>query len=141
MVEQVRPSDYDSEPWFYCAICLSPSIQHEDAIDSDCCKACGSTNIVESSFEEWERKYQKKYGKKYTEKSNDIKNSPIFQLSFSKLMKKVSDYPDWKGIISQIYNHFPKGLSKADSIVLFFDNLIKENKLDKLRELLYKMKL
>lgn len=141
MSEEEKLNDYDSEPIFYCATCLSLKITHEEAIDSDCCGDCGGTNIVESTVEEWEKKYEKKYGHKYAEKSNDIRKSPIFQLSFSQLMRKVSDCSMWEHIIKQVYNHFPRGLSKSDSIVLFFDRLIKDNKLDKLREILYKMKL
>ena len=141
MSEQEKLNEYDAEPIFYCATCLSLKVKHEEAIDSDCCGECGSTNIAESTVEEWEKKYEKKYGHKYTEKTNDIRKSPIFQLSFSKLMAKVSDYPKWENIVREIYNCFPRGLSKSDSIVLFFDKLIKDNKLDRLREILYRMKI
>jgi hypothetical protein len=55
-------------------------------------------------------------------------------------MHKVSDSPKWEYIIKEIYGHLPKGMSKADSIVVFFDRLVKDNKLDALRTLLYKMK-
>jgi hypothetical protein len=96
---------------------------------------------VESSIEIWEQKYQNKYGKKYTIKSDNPRNSPIFKLSLSKLMTKVSDYPKWESLIKEIYGHFPKGISKADSIVMFFDKLVRDNKLDSLRYLMYKMKL
>lgn len=141
MSEQEKLNDYDSEPIFYCATCLSLKIKHEDAIDYDCCCECGCTNIAESTVDEWEKKYESKYGHKYTEKSNDIRKSPIFQLSFSQLMRKVSDSAMWENIIKEVYGYLPKGLSKSDSIVLFFDKLIKDNKLDRLREILYKMKI
>ena len=141
MPEQGIHVDHDPEPVFYCATCLSLNVKYEESIDSDCCGECGSTDIRESSFEEWERRYEKKYGRKYVEKSQDIRNSPIFKLSFSKLMKKVSDCPKWETIIREIYKHFPGGISKADSIVMFFDHLVRDNKLDSLRELLYKWKI
>ena len=137
MPEQNKLNDYDSEPVLYCATCLSLNIKHDDSTDSDYCQ-CGCTDIRECLPDEWERKYEKKYGHKFVESGN-IKNSPIFQLSFSKLMSKVSDSPKWEYIIKSIYGHTPKGLSKADSIVVFFDKLIKDNKLDALRTLLYKM--
>ena len=139
MSEQDKNNDY--EPWYYCAVCLSPSIQHEDVMGSDYCKSCGSTSVVESTFEEWEAKYVKKYGHRYTEKSNDIRNSPVFKMSFSKLMKKVSDCPKWDSIIKEIYGHIPRGIGKADAIIVFFDRLVHDNKLDSLRELLYKWKI
>ena len=141
MSEQDRNNDYDSEPVVYCAKCLSLKIKHEDALDIDCCGNCGSTDIVESSIGIWEKKYEAKYGKKFTVKNNDPRNSPIFKLPINKLMTKVSDYPKWEKIIMGIYSHFPKGISKADSIVMFFDKLVKDNKLDSLRTLLYKMKI
>ena len=141
MSEQDRLNDYDSEPVCYCANCLSLNVKYEEAIDSDCCGKCGCTDIREALPQEWEKLYEKKYGKKFVEKSNDIRKSPIFQLSFSRLMAKVSDSPKWESIIKGIYGHLPKGCSKADSIVIFFDKLIKDNKLDALRTLLYKMKI
>lgn len=141
MSEHDKLNDYDSEPVLYCASCLSLKIKHEDQLDIDFCDDCGNTDLIESSLEDWEKKYEKKYGRKYTVKSEDPRKSPIFQLPLSKLMHKVSDCPKWETIISNIYGYFPKGLSKADSIVVFFDKLVKDNKLDALRTLLYKMKL
>jgi hypothetical protein len=141
MSEQDRNNDYDSEPVVYCAKCLSLKIKHEDALDIDCCGNCGSTDVVESSIEIWEKKYEAKYGKKFTVKNDDPRNSPIFKLPINKLMAKVSDCPKWENIIKDIYSHFPKGISKADSIVMFFDKLMKDNKLESLRTLLYKMKI
>lgn len=139
MSEQERLNDYDSEPVVYCANCLSLKIKHNDDLDMDYCD-CGCTDIKECLPEEWEVLYEKKYSHKYLEKS-DIRKSPIFQLSFSKLMHKVSDSPKWEFIIKEIYGYIPKGLSKADCIVVFFDKLVKDNKLDALRTLLYKMKI
>ena len=139
MAEDERLNDYDSEPVMYCANCLSLKILHNDTLDMDYCD-CGCTDIRECLPEEWEKKYERKYGKKYLEKK-DIKRSPIWQLSFSELMNKVSDSPKWQDIIKAVYGHLPKGMGKVDSIVVFFDRLIRENKLDMLRTILYKMKL
>lgn len=139
MPEQESLNNYDSEPVVYCANCLSLKIKHNDDLDMDYCD-CGCTDIKECLPEQWEALYEKKYGHRYLEKS-DMRKSPIFQLSFSKLMHKVSDSPKWEFIIKEIYGHLPKGLSKADSIVVFFDKLVKDNKLDALRTLLYRMKL
>lgn len=141
MPDQDRNIDYDSEPVVYCARCLSLKIKHEEALDIDCCGDCGSTDVIESSIEVWEKRYESKYGKKYAVKSEDPRNSPIFKLSIPKLMKKVSECSKWESIIKGVYNHFPKGVSKADSIVMFFDRLVRDNKLDDLRLLLYKMKI
>jgi len=53
-----------------------------------------------------------------------------------KELKKRVFNGDWKGIIRSIYPKFPGGLGRADSVILFFDKLIKDNKLDNLRFLL-----
>lgn len=141
MTEPVKLEDYDSESVVYCTKCYSLKIKHDDDADFDYCGKCGCTDVAETTIEEWEKKYEGRYGKKFAEKSNDIRKSPIFQLSFSKLMKKVSDSPKWETIIKTIYNNFPKGLSKADSVILFFNMLLKENQMDRLKGLLYKMKI
>lgn len=141
MKEPETYTDYDGEPWYYCAVCLSPNIQHEDITDFDCCKDCGSTNIKETTIENWEALYEKRYGKKYNEEVGDPRKSPIFKLPLDKLMSKVFNCSKWKSIISSIYSGFPSGLSKADSIVVFFDKLVKDGLLDKLRWLLYNMKI
>jgi hypothetical protein len=141
MSDQDRLNDYDSESVVYCARCYSLKIRHDEDIDSDYCMECGCTDMVESSIEEWEKKYEKRYGHKFAEKSNDLRKSPIFKMPLSKLMRKVSDSPKWETIIMNIFGAIPKGLSKADSIVVFFDKLERERKMDKLRELLYKMKI
>ena len=140
MDEQVTSTS--SDPVYYCTTCLSLSIMHDEYTDSDYCKDCGSTNIGGPiDFEIWETLYEKKYGKKYVEKTGDIRKSPIFKLPLNKLMNKVADSPKCDFIIHQIYSHFPKGFSRADSVVMFFDRLVKDNLLDKLRTLLYNMKI
>jgi hypothetical protein len=133
MSEQEKINDYDSEPIAFCANCLSLKIKHEDSIDMDYCSDCGSSEIMEAPVEQWEVMYEKKYGKKYVVKGNDPKKSPVFKLTISKLMDKFSNLPNWKTIIYNMYPRFPGGFGKADSIVLFFDKLAKDNKLDDLR--------
>lgn len=141
MSEQDKLNDYDSEPVVFCASCLSLKIKHDEDLGFDYCGKCGCTEVREASPEEWDKLYQKKYGKKFIDGTNDIRKSPIFQLPLSKLMHKVSDSPKWDIIIREMYGCLPRGLGKADSIVVFFDKLIKDNKLDQLRMLLFKMKL
>lgn len=141
MPEQDPLDNYDSESVVYCSKCYSLKIQHDADIDTDYCMDCGCTDVLESSIEEWEKKYERRYGHKFAEKNSDHRKSPIFQMPLNKLMHKVYECPKWKDIIRSVYNHFPKGLGRADSIVLFFDKLVKDNQLDKLRELLYKMKI
>lgn len=141
MAEQEKNNNYDDEPVVFCASCLSLKVKHDEDLDVDYCGKCGCTDVKEASPEEWEKLYEKKYGRKFVDKSNDIRKSPIFQMPLSKLMHKVADSPKWDIIIREIYGCLPRGLGKADSIVVFFDKLVKDNKLDSLRTLLYKMKI
>lgn len=134
-------TNYDSEPVVYCSRCYSLKIKHDDDMDVDYCMECGCTDTVTSPIEVWEEKYEKRYGHKFAEKNKDHSKSPIFQMPLSKLMRKVSDSPKWETIIMNVFGFLPKGLSKADSIMVFFDKLEREHKMDKLRELLYKMKI
>ena len=138
MSEQERIQDYDAEPVKYCARCYSLKIKYEETIDADCCMDCGCSDTKEASIEEWERLYEKKYGRKFTVKNEDPRKSFIFRLPIDKLKAKVYESPFWRKIIQAVYPKFPGGLGKADSVILFFDKLIKENKLDDLRYFLLK---
>ena len=136
-----RVIDYEDEPVKYCPRCLSLKIKYEEIRDTEYCGDCGCTDIEEAPIDVWERKYKAKYGHSFVEKGNDPKKSPIFQMTRIELRKKVYDSPKWKNIIEAMYPSFPGGLSKIDSILLFFDKLIRENKLDDLKLLLIKMKI
>ena len=131
----------DIESWGYCSVCLSPKIKFDDTVDSYYCADCGCTTLCESSFEEWEEKYKKRYKKAYLKIKKDITKSPIFKMTVTELMFKLSNYSNWKDVIKDIYGIVPVGLSKTDSIIVFFDKLIKDNKINDLKENLYKRKI
>lgn len=133
MSEQEKLKDYDSEPIAFCAKCFSPKIKHEASIDMDFCGDCGCSSIRESSVYEWEALYERKYGHKYVVKGTDPKKNPVFKLSVPQLMDKLYNLTQWKNIILSLYPRFPGGFSKADSVVLFFDKLVKDNKLTDFR--------
>jgi hypothetical protein len=137
MPDQKDYSDYDSEPVVCCVKCFSLKIKYEEAIDSDCCMECGSTDVVEMDISEWEKNYEKRYGKRFIVKSNDPKKSPIFNMPISKLKDTVYNSPEWKKIIHTLYPFFPKGVSRADSIIFLFDRLVRDNRLDDLKLLLW----
>ena len=138
MDNQVNYEDYDSEPVKYCARCYSLKIKYEDALDSECCAECGSTDIQEAPIEEWEKKYERRYNRKFIQKTEDPKNTYFFKLTTKELMDKVSNSLKWREIIKGLYPHFPREYGKADSIVLFFDTLIKQNRLGELKLFLFK---
>lgn len=133
MSEQEKLEDYDSEPIVFCAKCFSLKIKHEPTFNIDYCEDCGCSSIKEASIYEWEKLYEKKHGHKYVVKSNDPRKSPVFQLSRSELIDRLCGLPQWRNIIFSLYPNFPGCYGKADSIILLFDKLIKDNRLDDLR--------
>jgi hypothetical protein len=128
--------DYDLEPVKYCAKCYSLKIRYEEAVDSECCMDCGCSDTLTTSIDNWEKLYEGRYGHKYVVKSNNPKNSPLFKLPLSKLKIKLYDCPEWFTIIRKLYPDFPRGLGKVDSIILLFDKIYRDNKLDDLRLLM-----
>lgn len=133
MSQQDQINDYDLEPVAFCAKCFSPKIKHESSLDIDYCADCGCSEINEASVYEWESMYERRYGHKYVVKGTDPKKNPVFQLTRSELMNRLCNLSQWKTIIRSLYPHFPEGFSKADSIVLLFDKLVKDNRLNDLR--------
>lgn len=107
-------------------------------MDFEYCADCGSSDILEASVEDWERMYENRYGHKYAQKEEDPSKTFIFKLTTEELKSKVYKSDKWWEIIRAIYPHFPRGYSKADSIILFFHTLIKQNKINELKLFLYK---
>lgn len=138
MPDKRELNDYDSEPVTYCARCYSLKIKHEDALDLDCCADCGGTDILEAPIEVWEKLYERRYGHKFTQKEEDPKKTFIFKLSIEELKTRLYNYDKWKEVIRSLYPNFPEGYSKIESILLFFDTLIRQNRLDELKLLLFK---
>lgn len=132
---------YNDDPVYYCAKCYSLKIKHEDIIDADYCADCGCSDIVECpSIEEWEALYEKKYNHKYVTACYDPQKTIIFNMSLSELKMLVYNSPSWRYIIKSVYPRFPKQLGKTDSVILFFDKLIKDNKIKDLKLLLLNIK-
>jgi len=137
MTNQERLKDFDSEPVEYCSKCYSLKIVHEDAYDCDCCMDCGSTEIETATIEEWEELYRKRYGHSYIKKSNDPRTSVFFKMSIQDLKMKVFNSNIVNLVAHTLYPGFPKGLSKTDTVLLLFDKLSKDNRIDDLRLYLY----
>lgn len=68
--EKHTKEDFNSEPVFYCTQCLSLRIKSVPGMeDMDYCDECNSTNIQQTSIEEWEKLYEQRYGHKFLEKT------------------------------------------------------------------------
>lgn len=136
-----HPDKYDSEPVRYCSRCYSLKIRYEEALGIECCADCGCSDILETSIENWEEKYRQRYGHQFVVKNEDPKKTFIFRLSPRELRERVFKSELWRKVIYTMYPKFPGGWGRADSVFLFFDKLIKDNRLDDLRMLLLKWKI
>ena len=134
-----KTKEYDEEPVCYCARCYSLNILHNDDIGLDWCGECGCPDILETSIEEWEKLYEGRYKHKFAVKG-DIKDSFIFKMSISDLKTELFKSDAFDKILRELYPRFPGGYSKVDSILLLFDKLSKDNRIDDLRLLLIKYK-
>lgn len=132
-----KAKDYDDEPVQYCAKCYSLRIMHDDTTDSDICSVCGSTNIATTTIDRWEKLYENRYGHKFVSRSNDPRDSIYFKMSIAKLKTKVYYSKYLQPILYSLYPHFPQGLSKSESVIMLFDQLSKDNRIDELRYMLY----
>ena len=133
-----RNDDYDLEPVKFCPKCYSLKVKYDGTVDSEYCGECGCTDIQELPFEVWEQKYEGRYKHKFAERNSDPKQSFVFNMSLEKLKEKVYKSPKWKQIIRTMFPNFPEGLDRADSVILFFDTVIRQNKINELRLLLFK---
>lgn len=137
-LQENKNINYDDEPVEYCSRCYSLKIVHEDSIDADCCMECGSTDISSASIDTWEKLYEKRYGRKFVERNNDPRTSIYFKLSESTLKTKLyQDKKLLKTVIYKLYPKFPEGLSREEEILVLFDRLCKDNRMDELRTILY----
>lgn len=137
MHEKHKLEDYDAEPVKYCSRCYSLKIGYEESIDSECCLDCGSSDISTTSIENWEKMYEQRYGHKFTEKSKDPRHSLFFKMSVGKLKSMLYHHPLMMKFVHELYPDFPGGLSRADTLIMLFDQLSKDNRIDDLRYMLY----
>jgi len=137
-LQDAKRVNYDDEPVEYCSRCYSLKIVHEDSIDSDCCMDCGSTDISTADIYTWERLYKERYGRKFVGRNNDPRSSIFFKMSISTLKTRL--YQDDKllgAVLHKLYPNFPDGLSKEETILVLFDKLCSDNRMDDLRMEMY----
>lgn len=138
MPEKITQNDYNEEPVTYCANCYSLKIGYEEFLGTECCMECGCSNTLQTNIDTWEKLYENRYGHKFITKSNDPRKSLYFKMPLDQLKEKLYDLANWREIIKALYPRFPGGYSRADSIILFFNMLAKDNRIDDLRLLLTK---
>lgn len=67
--QKTNSKEFNDEPVFYCKSCLSLKVKTV-LVDSnlDYCDECGSTDIGQTSIEEWENLYKERYGTFFLDK-------------------------------------------------------------------------
>lgn len=69
IMDNMNKTDYNNIPVFYCKNCLSLKIFSVDHVDnSEYCDECGSTDIEQTSVENWNELYKSRYGHSYLDK-------------------------------------------------------------------------
>lgn len=79
--------DYNEEPVFYCASCLSLAVRKDG--DIEYCDDCGVMDFKETDIEDWEKLYSDKYKGKHIEKSFNYLNNPRLFLLLEERRNKI----------------------------------------------------
>lgn len=97
---------------------------------------CGCSEIVESNIEEWEKLYKSRYGHSYVKRDGNPYKRHIYRMTVQELKTELYERDNYREIMESIYPSFPKHFSRIDAVLLFFDKIIKEGELNKLRDIL-----
>lgn len=98
---------------------------------------CGCTHIDKANIHEWEQMYRDRYGEDFVKRPLQPGRKLVDTLSMDELKEEVCTNPKWQHIVREIYPKFPFYLPKADCLLLFFSKVMKDNRLDELRDLIY----
>lgn len=112
-------------------------IRHDDSVDVDWCMDCGGTETASANIDDWERLYEGRYGHKFVIRRNGPRDSKYFKMPLSKLKICLYESDVMDKIIHRLYPKFPEGLNKAESVIVLFDMLSSDNRIDDLRYMLY----
>ena len=130
-------NEYDLEPVSYCPKCYSLRIGFIPGVDdSDYCMDCGCPDVVRGSIFDWEKLYEERYGHKFVLNRKSFEGHPIWSLSIKDLRKRVLASPYCMDIIRDIYPEWNRYGSLIDIVFLFFDNVIQDRLLSKLKKTL-----
>lgn len=106
----------------------------EGVENSDFCKSCGCTEISQTDIRTWERLYESRYGHKYVERPADPVRARIGTLTWEELKRMFCTHRCCEGIIWQMYPRLSRRLPKADAMLLFFDKVMKDGRIEELKD-------
>jgi len=128
-------NEFDLEPVSYCPKCYSLKIGYIPGVDdSDYCMDCGCVDIARCQIQDWEKLYEDRYGHKYVVKRNSFEGHPLWNLSVKDLRKKLLESPYYREIIREVYPNWNYYGKAVDTIFLFFDNVVNDRLLPKLKK-------
>lgn len=134
---QRRSEEYNSEPVAYCPKCYSLQIGYIDGVEnSDYCMNCGCSETAVTSIGEWEELYRKRYGHSFVERKHNPELQRLNRMDMSELKQELFDNARCMSIIREMYPGFPKYLSRTDSVIMFFDKICKDRRIDELKDYL-----
>lgn len=139
MAERIPIKEYDEEPVAYCKRCYSLNVRRDDNVDVDYCGDCGSTEIDETDIWNWEEMYRQRYGHRLVDDKKSPRKSMFFNVGMGELKKIVLKHEQLERIWMKMYGRMPKGLTREEKVLVLFDKLGKDNRLDDLRFFLYKI--
>lgn len=137
MKNTINHDEYDLEPVSYCPKCYSLKIGYIPGVeDSDYCMDCGCVDIARGNIYEWEKLYERRYGHKYVTERKNYEGHPIWNLPLKSLREKVLGSPYYKDIIKDVYPAWSHYGNVVDTVYLFFDNVLKDKLLTKLKRVM-----
>lgn len=130
-------NEYDLEPVSYCPKCYSLKIGYIPGVDdSDYCMDCGCVDVVRGNIFEWEELYKDRYGHKFIEDRKSLEGHPLWKLSIRDLRNKLLESSYCMEIIHEIYPDWKPGIRLVDTVFLFFDNIINDRLMPKLKKIM-----
>lgn len=132
-----NPEEYDLEPVSYCPKCYSLKIGYIPGVeDSDYCMKCGCVDVVTGNIHEWEKLYEDRYGHKFVIGRKSFEGHPLWAVPLKDLRKRLIDSRHYKEIIREIYPDWGHYGNLVDTVYLFFDSVIKDRLLTKLKKVM-----
>lgn len=139
MAERITIKEYDEEPVAYCKRCYSLNVRHDDDMNIDYCGDCGGTEILETDIWNWEEMYRERYGHRLVDDRRNPRKSMFFNVGIRELKRIVMRHEQLERIWRKMYEKMPKGLTREESVIVLFDKLGKDNRIDDLRYFLYRL--
>jgi hypothetical protein len=130
--------EYNSDPVYFCENCYSLYIKHDDFLDADYCAKCGCSNIVCTDIKDWEKLYENRYKRKLVTRAGDPNVIKVYGMTWKEIKQFICDSPKWESIVCRMYPHLRNRYGRADTLMMFFDLVTRQNRINELKDVLVK---